>query len=186
MARMTKKRRAAPRRAARLTRFGAPTGRSAIDLAIFAKETASGRNWGHTGQTRILKGIGLDEAMWKPTPQTLSIWEEVNHTHYWSEDVLMQLEGRGAPRQQAWPAASGGAEAWRRDLARTKRVHAALVRRIQRLTPAMLAAKSQKTRFSNAQLILGGVAHTAYHTGRIALLRKMYREATETGQGQIA
>jgi hypothetical protein len=155
---------------------------AAADLAIFARETAAGRNWGHTGLTRILKGISLDEASWKPTPETFSIWEEVNHIHYWSEDVLMQLEGRGVRRQQAWPPAAGGADGWRRDLARARRVHAALVRRIVRLTPATLAAKSQKTRFSNAQLILGGVAHTAYHTGRIALLRKMYREARGAGR----
>jgi hypothetical protein len=176
MARTAKRGRATPRRAGRANRFGAPAGRPAADLAIFARATAAGRNWGHTGLALILKGITLEEATWKPTPQTFSIWEEVNHIHYWSEDVLMQLEGRGAPRQQAWPAAAGDADAWRRDLARTKRVHAALVRRIRGLTPAKLAAKSQKTLFSNAQLILGGVAHTAYHTGRIALLRKMYRE----------
>jgi hypothetical protein len=125
----------------------------------------------------VLKGIGVDEVTWKPTPQTFSIWEEVNHIHYWSEDVLMQVEGRGAPRPQAWPTAVGGADGWRRDLARAKRVHAGLVRRVRRMTPARLAAKSQKTPFSNAQLILGGVAHTAYHTGRIALLRKMFSEA---------
>jgi hypothetical protein len=184
MARRLKKRRPARPRAPRSTRFGAPAGRSGIDLAIFARETSSGRNWGHTGLAQILKGIGVDEAMWRPTPQTFSIWEEVNHSHYWSEDVLMQLEGRGVPRPQAWPAAAGGADAWRRDLARAKRVHAALTRRIATLTPSMLAAKSQKTRFSNAQLILGGIAHIAYHTGRIALLRKMYRE--EQGAGRQA
>lgn len=177
MARTKKRKQGAPGRGARLNRYGALAGRGAIDLAIFARETAASRNWGHTGLAGVLKGIGLDEATWKATPQTFSIWEEVNHIHYWSEDVLLQLEGRGTPREQAWPPAAGGADGWRRDLARAKRVHAGLVRRIRPMTPAKLAAKSQKTRFSNAQLILGGVAHTAYHTGRIALLRKMYREA---------
>src|SRR5262245_38301216 len=113
MVRPSKKKRAAPRPAARRSRFGAPAGRTRLDLATFARETAAGRNWGHTGLAPILKGITLEEAMWKPTPQTFSIWEEVNHSHYWSEDVLMQLERRGAPRPQAWPEAAGGADTWR-------------------------------------------------------------------------
>jgi len=168
-----------PRRTARPRpdRWGVGTRDLPGALAIFAKGTATRGNWGHTGLAKLLKGITLAEATWKPTPQTFSIREEINHIAYWSEDVLWQLEGRGKPRAQAWPPAEGGAAGWRRDLARANRVHNALVRRLAALSPVALAGKSQKTPFSNAQLALGGVAHTAYHAGRIALLRRMYREA---------
>ena len=178
--RKTTARGAAGRRAQGVAARG--TGRSggaAADLAEFAKQTAAGRNWGHPGMTTILKGVTVDEALWKPAAESHSIWEEVNHIVYWAEDVLMQLERRGVPRPQAWPAAGGGADEWKQAIARAARVHAALVRRITSMSPALLRAKSQKTRYSNAQLILGGVSHTAYHTGQIALLRRLYRHAHE-------
>lgn len=147
------------------------------ELAAFARDTISSRNWGHTGLARILKGVTLEEARWKPTPDAHSIWDEVNHIAYWSEDVLEQLEGRGRPRPQAWPPGEGAPDAWQRAVARARRLHAALIRRIGTATPAVLAMKSQKSRYSNAQLILGGVAHISYHTGRIALLRRLYQHA---------
>lgn len=167
---------AAGRRAARVA--GRGSGRSgglAAELAEFEKQTAGAGNWGHPGMAAVLKGISVEEATWKPAPDAHSIWEEVNHIIYWAEDVLMQLEQRGAPRPQAWPAAEGGAAQWKRAAARAARVHAALVRRIAAMSPAALNRKSQKTRYSNAQLILGGISHTAYHTGRIALLKSLHQ-----------
>ncbi|MCL6554228.1 MAG: DinB family protein [Firmicutes bacterium] len=147
------------------------------ELAAFARDTVTSRNWGHTGLIRILKGVTFEEARWKPAPDAHSIWDEVNHIAYWSEDVLEQLEGRGKPRPQAWPPGEGDPEAWQRAAARARRLHAALIRRIAAATAGTLAQKSQKSRYSNAQLILGGVAHVSYHTGRIALLRRLYQHA---------
>ena len=168
--------RVARRRAAGVA--GRGSGRSdglAAELAEFEKQTAGARNWGHPGMAAVLKGISVEEATWKPAPDAHSIWEEVNHIIYWAEDVLMQLENRGVPRPQAWPAAEGGGSEWKRAVARAARVHAALVRRIASMSPAALNRKSQKTRYSNAQLILGGISHTAYHTGRIALLKRVHQ-----------
>lgn len=161
----------------RLAAGAAGRGRSgglAAELAQFGKQTAGTRNWGHPGMATILKGISVEEATWRPFPEAHSIWEEVNHIVYWTEDVLMQLENRGVPRPQAWPAAEGGAAQWKRAVAHAARVHEALVRRVAAASPAVLKRKSQKTRYSNAQLILGGISHTAYHTGRIAFLKRLY------------
>ncbi|MDI6772077.1 MAG: DinB family protein [bacterium] len=168
--------RAARQRAAGVADRGSGrTGGLAAELAEFAKQTAGARNWGHPGMAAVLKGISVDEAARKPAPDAHSIWEEVNHIIYWAEDVLMQLENRGVPRPQAWPAAEGGAAQWKRDVTRAARVHAALVRRVAAMSPTALNRKSQKTRYSNAQLILGGISHTAYHTGRIAMLKRVYQ-----------
>lgn len=170
------RRRVARQRVSRVAdRMSGRSGGLALELAEFGKQTAGARNWGHPGMAAVLKGISAEEATWKPSPDMHSIWEEVNHVAYWAEDVLMQLEGRGVPRPQAWPAAEGGAADWKRAVARAARVHAALVRRTAEMSPAALKAKSQKTRYTNAQLILGGISHTAYHTGRIALLKKVLR-----------
>jgi hypothetical protein len=144
-------------------------------MAVFARQTHSGRNWGHSGLLRLIRDVTIEEARWKPGPDAHSVWEEVNHIAYWSEDVLEQLEGRGKPRPQAWPPGEGGPDDWRSAVARTTRLHARLVRRIAAMRAGEMARKSQKTRYSNTQLILGGVAHIAYHAGRIALLKRLYR-----------
>lgn len=152
-------------------------GRPAEDLAAFTKDTAGRGNWGHPGLAKILKGVGVEEALWKPTAEAHSIWEEVNHIIYWSEDVLERLEGRGAPRKQAWPPGEGGPEDWRRAMRRAARLHAALVRRIAATDPAAMGKKALRSRYTTAQLILGCASHIAYHTGRIALLRRLHRDA---------
>ncbi|MDR7497646.1 MAG: hypothetical protein QN174_11900, partial [Armatimonadota bacterium] len=65
---------------------------------------------------------------------------------------------------------------------RAGRLHAALVRHVGALTPAGLARTAMRTRNrSTAQLVLGGVAHIAYHAGRIALLRRLYAHARQSG-----
>jgi hypothetical protein len=125
--------------------------------------------------TRLLRDVTVEEARWKPGPDAHSVWEEVNHIAYWSEDVLEQLDRRGKPRPQAWPPGEGGPDNWRRAVERTKRLHARLVRRIAALRAGEMATKSQKTRYSNVQLILGGIAHISYHAGRIALLKRLHR-----------
>jgi DinB superfamily len=155
----------------------APSRGLAGELAEFTRQTAAGRNWGHSGLTRVLRGVTLDEAAWTPWPEVHSIWEELNHIFYWSEDILHTLEGRGVSRPQAWPAGGDSPDDWRRAIARVKRLHATLVRRVAAAGPAELVRTAPRSRLSHAQRILGGVSHIAYHTGRIALLRRMYAQA---------
>jgi uncharacterized damage-inducible protein DinB len=146
-------------------------------LTVFLQDTAGRRNWGHAGLAEILKKVRVDEARWRPTPDAHSIWEEVNHITHWSRFVLDRLDGRGQPTKQAWPPGEGGAGGWRRAVAEAATLHAAMVRRVAAMDSGALAAKHAASRYAKAQLILGGVAHIAYHVGQIALLRRLYRHA---------
>lgn len=171
MARRVSKVRSRSRRAERV-------GGIAANLATFARETGGRRsNWGHPGLARILAGVTAEEAAWKPGPDVHSIWEEVNHIVYWSEDVLERLEERGTRRPQAWPRGEGGDAGWNRTVAGVARLHGALVRRVGAMSPAALAARAPLSRRSHTQLILGWVGHISYHAGRIALLRRLYQHA---------
>ena len=156
-----------------------PTARDpfADALAVFVQDTAGRRNWGTIGLAEILKKVRVDEAQWKPAPDTHSIWEEVHHINHWSRFVLDRLEARGKPTKQAWPAAHGGAAGWRLALAGTAALHATLVRRVASLDQDALTAKHAASRYAMAQLILGCVSHIAYHVGQITLLRRLYRHA---------
>ncbi len=154
--------------------------RVAVTLADFTKDTAGRGNWGNPGLARILKGVGVAEASWKPAPNAHSIWEEVNHIAYWSRFTLDYLKGRAKPTKQAWPAGRRGATGWRRAVGEVSRLHTALIRRIASSDDAALAARfglSRPTRYTAAQLILGCASHIAYHVGQIAVLRKLYKHA---------
>lgn len=169
----------------RTTGAGAPrTGRHgdapAQALAAFTRDTAGRGNWGHPGLAKILKDVGVEEALWTPAPDVHSIWEELNHIVYWSRFTLDYLEGRATPTGQAWPAAEGGEPAWRRAIASASRLHAAMARRVASLDGAALAARfglRRPTRYTTAQLILGCAAHIAYHVGQIAVLKRLYAHA---------
>ncbi|MBI3997523.1 MAG: DinB family protein [Armatimonadetes bacterium] len=154
-----------------------PRKRLSRALVVFTRDTAGRGNWGHPGLAKMLKDVGVDEARWKPAPDAHSIWEEVNHIAHWSRFVLDRLEGRGQPTKQAWPPGVGGAEGWRRAVGDVTRLHASLARSLGRLSDEALAAKYRSTRYQMAQLVLGCVAHIAYHVGQIAVLKRLYRHA---------
>lgn len=149
-------------------------------LIVFTRDTAGRGNWGNPGLTKMLGGVGIKEATWRPAPGAHSIWEEVNHIAYWSRFTLDYLKGRAKPTKQAWPAGRGGAAGWRRAVSEASRLHASLVRRIAPLDDAALAARfglTRRTRYTTAQLILGCASHVAYHVGQISVLRRLYRYA---------
>ncbi len=150
----------------------------ARDIAVFMKDTAGRTNWGHPGLAKMLRGVGVDEAAWKPIPRAHSIWEEVNHIAYWSQYVLERLAGRGKSTPQAWPAGRGGAQAWRRAVTAVLRMHATLVRRIGALDEAALSERARK--YTLAQLVLGCTAHVSYHVGQISVLKRLYRHGRRT------
>ncbi|MDR7550092.1 MAG: DinB family protein [Armatimonadota bacterium] len=144
-------------------------------LATFTQDTAGRTNWGHPGLAKMLSGVDVHAATWKPFPGAHAIWEEVNHIAHWSRYVLRRLEGRGTPTRQAWPAGRGGDAGWRRAVADLARLHAAIARRVASLDDAALEARNGGRRYTMAQVILGCVAHISYHVGQIALLKKWYR-----------
>jgi uncharacterized damage-inducible protein DinB len=147
----------------------------ARDLAVFMRATAGRTNWGHPGLAKMLRGVTVREATWKPVPGAHSIWEEVNHIAYWSRYVLERLEGRSKSTPQAWPAGTGSQRAWRRAATGVLRMHATLARRVATLDDARLGEQARK--YTTAQLVLGNVAHMSYHIGQIALLKRLYRHA---------
>ncbi|MDR7481958.1 MAG: DinB family protein [Armatimonadota bacterium] len=160
-----------------------PAGRSRTSaaLAAFARDTAGRGNWGHRGLAWVTKAVTAAEASWCPTPGAPSIWEEVQHIEHWSRVVLDHLRGRGRPAEQAWPPGAGGERAWRAARRRAARLHGALVREIQRTSGAAWRRRAGPTPYATDQLVLGCIAHIAFHAGQIALLRRLHRHARHSG-----
>jgi uncharacterized damage-inducible protein DinB len=155
-------------------------------MTLFARglHPASGRSW-HGGATPVgaLRGVGAEQARWAPSPRRKSIWALALHIAYWNYAVRRQLEGgrRGEfPRGPSnWPRLPDTADdrAWAADVAVLREEHERLADAIDRFEPARLAQRpAEGKRWTYGEMILGIIAHDAYHTGQIQLLKRLWQE----------
>lgn len=136
-------------------------------------DTMGRRNWAHSGLSLALKGLRLEEALWKPAAGH-SVWEQINHIAYWKRYIVRRVQGTSSSTNQAWPAAGRSAEELRRAIAELAALHDDLRMAVKRLSAGELTRK--RRRYSHAQLLLGAAAHDSYHIGQIFQTRKLYRQ----------
>jgi hypothetical protein len=141
--------------------------------------------WHGTNLRGALRGLAIEELVFRPQPARHNLWELAVHCAYWKYAVRRRLTGekrgsfplRGSnffPRPSAGdPAAT--AAAWKRDLALLDDCHAALRAVVATLPERKLAAKVKGSRFTHRDTILGIAAHDLYHAGQIQLLKRLAR-----------
>ncbi|MEM8678187.1 MAG: DinB family protein [Planctomycetota bacterium] len=125
-----------------------------------------------------LRGVKVDQALWRPAADRHSIWDQVLHCAYWKYAVHRRLRGekKGSfPRRQSnWPIASGeDAKAWKADLGLLVDIHGKLREAIEELGPRQLRATPKGKKTSNLDVITGIAAHDLYHAGQIQLLKRL-------------
>lgn len=129
-----------------------------------------------------LRGVGYEEAAWKPAPDRHSIWALVLHLAYWKYAVRRILEDspKGAfPRKPSnGPAVPAIADekAWKRDRGLLREEHEKLLAVVRAFDPRRLdeiAPGSGSYRF--VDLMFGAATHDLYHTGQIQLVKRLYR-----------
>ena len=142
---------------------------------------AKGRAW-HGGVTPpgAVRGVTAATARWVPAPGRHSIWALTLHLAYWKYAVRRHLESTEIPRfprsPANWPAVPTPADeaAWRADRALLEREHRLLVRAIAKFPQTRLHRRPPGgKRWTYAELIIGVLAHDAYHTGQIQLLKRL-------------
>ena len=145
-----------------------------LDQAFDAK------GWHGTTLSGSLRGVGLKQAEWRPSPRRHSIRDLVLHTAYWKYVVRRRVLGetdRGgfARGPSNWPAAPERTDrAWKEDVRLLKRSHAALREVVAGLSPGALAHTSPSGAWTYREMIHGVAAHDLYHTGQIQLLKRLY------------
>lgn len=154
-----------------------------LDLLSWNLQPAPGlRNW-HGGPSPVtaLRGVGAEEAHWRPSPRRKNIWAIALHIAYWKYTVRRHLEPSPIlrfPRSPSnWPAPPTTADpaAWRSDLALLKEQHERLVEAVARVPATALGRiPPEGRRWTYGQLLLGIAAHDAYHTGQIQLMKKLW------------
>lgn len=135
-------------------------------------------SWHGTNLRGSIRGLTPARAARRPAPGRHNIWELVVHCAYWKYAVWRRLTGgtRGSfpLKGSNWFGrdGSGGAPAWRADIALLDRMHRELRQAVADL-PASRLGRRAGGRYSVAELILGAAAHDLYHAGQIQLLKKL-------------
>lgn len=154
-----------------------------VQLLLRVLDQAFGaKGWHGTTLAGSVRGLTLEQALWRPAPSRHNIWELVLHTAYWKYAVRRRLtqetERGGFPRKPAdWPAVPDAPtpKAWRADVALLKDCHAALRDAVRGLNRRSLATRSPSGEWTYAEMIHGVAAHDCYHTGQIQLLKRLQR-----------
>jgi DinB superfamily len=129
-----------------------------------------------------LRGVGAQEAAWRPGPDRHNIWELAVHAAYWKYANWRRLTGekRGAfpvEGSNYFPRPDSPTEkAWRADLALLDEQHRRLRAVIEKIPPASLSRRVPGSKHRTATLIYGIANHDVYHAGQIQLVKRLFRD----------
>jgi uncharacterized damage-inducible protein DinB len=147
-----------------------------------------GDPWHGPSRASLLADVTPDEAQRRPASTVHSIWELVLHMTAWTREVTRRLQGRKAsdPEMGDWPSLPTRPDerAWRAALAALDEAHVALRDAVRALDAARLTTRVGDERnpplgtgVTFAQTINGLVQHDAYHSGQVAVVKKLLRSA---------
>jgi hypothetical protein len=155
------------------------------ELALLLRildEAYEKRAWHGPNLKGSLRGLGAQEASWRPGPDRHNIWEIAVHAAYWKYAIRRRLTGekRGAfPLEGSnWFARPDVPtdKAWRADVAMLEDQHRRLRATVAKLSPTALGVKPHGSKHPTDTLVSGGSAHDVYHAGQIQLLKRLYRD----------
>ena len=156
------------------------------DLSRLMAENVSpraGRGSWHGGPTVVgaLRGVTVQQALWRPAPGRHSIWELALHIAYWHHIITQRLRGgerEPFPRSPAnWPAMPARPDdaAWQRDRALVRAAHLEVAATIRAVPPSAYGRRPAGNRkWTIGETILGAAQHEAYHTGQIQVLKRLW------------
>lgn len=146
----------------------------------------AGDPWHGSSRAALLADVTADEARRRPGATVHSIWELVLHMTAWTREVTRRLRGGKAaePEMGDWPAlpAAPDERTWRAALAALDAAHVAVRETLRDLDASRLTTRvgdernaALGTGVTFAQTINGLVQHDAYHSGQIAVVKKLLR-----------
>jgi uncharacterized damage-inducible protein DinB len=129
-----------------------------------------------------VRGVSAQQAFWRPAPRLHSIWELTLHIAYWKYAVGRHLDTSreaGFPRSPSnWPSPPHRPDerAWAADRLLLKSEHEAFTKALRQVPEGRLDRRPPTVqKWSYGDLIAGILAHDAYHTGQIQLLKRLWK-----------
>jgi uncharacterized damage-inducible protein DinB len=154
-----------------------------------------GTPWHGPSRADVLADVSAHEAAYRASEDSHTLWEIVLHMRSWTEEVLRRARG-GVPSEPArgdWPAMprSKNDETWRATLASLDAAHQDLVAFVATM-PEDARASRVKDRpgdpadsgITQRAMIRSLAEHDVYHTGQLALLKRIARAALAAGSPQ--
>ncbi|MFN0098413.1 MAG: DinB family protein [Gemmatimonadaceae bacterium] len=171
-------------------RVGTKKPRSVADeIAAALRRAHSGNPWHGPSRAMLLEDVTPAIAAWHPGAGAHSVWETVLHMRSWTREVERRLRG-GAPGDPAdgdWPAVGTMHEkSWRAAFASLDAAHESLVAAVLETPESKFAERMAATPgspegsgVSYRTMLLSLAEHDIYHSGQIALLKRLARAALE-------
>ncbi|HET7585911.1 MAG TPA: DinB family protein [Gemmatimonadaceae bacterium] len=153
-------------------------------LASELEAAHSGEPWHGPSCSALLAGVTAAEAARRPPGGAHTIWELVLHLTGWTGEVAQRLHGKsaGAPPQGDWPTQPRDAtdRAWADARADLDAAHRALVDAVHAFPDARLGDIVPDPRpapeggsVTYGTTIRGVLQHLAYHSGQMAILKRI-------------
>ncbi len=158
-------------------------------LLRLLKQHHAGEPWHGPSRAHLLSDVDARVAAWHPGAGAHSIWETVLHMRSWTDEVRERAEGRMADRGTEpvggdWPRVTDTSEAaWRAAIASLDAAHARLVGAIEAMSEGRLAERVATVGVPpgsglRVRTMLRSLAeHDIYHSGQVALLKRLARAA---------
>ncbi len=159
-----------------------PSGELAVILDLI--DQAFDHNaWHGTNLRGSIRGLKVEQAVWRPAADKHNIWELALHAAYWKYVVRRRLlnEEKGSfPLKGSnffvRPAEGfGDKKAWEKDVKLLVEIHRSLREAIANLDPEKLTITPADSKVSNLRIINGIAAHDLYHAGQIQLIKRLYQ-----------
>ena len=138
-----------------------------------------GEAWHGPSVMALLNGVTAEHAAARPIPGAHTIWELTQHIRAWEGACLRRLNGDPAqlPDSEDWMALNDFSEAsWEKTKQDLVDTHERLLAAIAALDDSKLdqpIMDHPSIPFSSTYVTLhGGVQHSLYHAGQIAILKK--------------
>lgn len=149
----------------------------AAHIADQLRRAFDGNAWHGPALRELLEDVNATMAAARPLPTIHSIWELVLHVAVWDGAASRRLRGEkyqptGLANFPLVPMFSTE-RAWRKAVADAKRTHDALVKTVAALPDSRLRDRVPGKRYDFLHMLHGVVQHELYHTGQIAILKKM-------------
>jgi|SRR5277367_6481582 len=138
-----------------------------------------GEAWHGDSLFEVLDGITAEQAVSRPIKSAHTIWELVLHIAAWDNACRRRLGGEAVelPDEENFPlVADSSKAAWRHALEHTKHGHNELVKAVEAFPDSRLGEKvpGKEPAYHTFYYMLHGlVQHELYHTGQIAMLKKL-------------
>lgn len=141
-------------------------------LIAHFESSFEGPNGDYPSILEAITNLTAQQAMWRPSPDTNSIWQIVDHLAA-SKEWQIEMMQKGQAESPAWIQPSGDEDAWQTLIARLKESHTRLKSALGKLSDEeLMEYPVPELHGTLLELILSsGSAHEAHHGGQISYLR---------------